>query len=306
MNMLKAYVELNWEIDLKQFAICQAIINYRKAIRTNDPLLKRAARRIFSPIWSARRHPIYRLIEIANEIQLMQLYPEIREVIEKYCVVSRSGIYEQHQGLDAILEELNKMLKTLIPPVPQYHHWKIAARNCKKFFELRSNLFKSIGYNDLPSSGLRTRPESTIECQRFRIHLRSHEFVDPANTRTSCRSLGNDELSDQLKNFTYLAKQARKNYIVEIFINQNSSSFFRKIPITKQEVDMQDNEENMTKAEISLKIETFLEQLSETARKKYSGFRSKKRDELLSILQEIKCLFNSDNEFNNQDSLENS
>jgi len=66
----------------------------------------------------------------------MQLHPEIREIIEKYCVVSRSGICEQHQGLDAIMEEVNKALKTLIPPVPQHHHWKIAARNCKKFFQV--------------------------------------------------------------------------------------------------------------------------------------------------------------------------
>ncbi len=38
------------------------------------------------------------------------------------CVMSRSGIYEQHQGLDAIIEEVNKALKALIPSVPQYHH----------------------------------------------------------------------------------------------------------------------------------------------------------------------------------------
>ena len=49
----------------------QAIINYRTAIRTNRPLLKSAARRVFSLIWSARRHPIYQLIEIADELQLM-------------------------------------------------------------------------------------------------------------------------------------------------------------------------------------------------------------------------------------------
>jgi len=84
---------------------------------------------VFSPIWSARRHPIYRLIEVADEVQLMQLHPDIRRIIEENCVVSRSGIYEQHQGLDAIMEEVNKTLKTLIPPVPQYRHWKIAARN---------------------------------------------------------------------------------------------------------------------------------------------------------------------------------
>jgi hypothetical protein len=67
----------------------------------------------------------------------MKLHPDIHKAIEENCVVSRSGIYEQHQGLDAIIEEVNKTLKTLIPPVPQYRHWKIAARNCKKFFEVR-------------------------------------------------------------------------------------------------------------------------------------------------------------------------
>ncbi len=57
----------------------------------------------------------------------------------------------------------------------------------------------------------------------------------------------------------------------------------------------------MTKMEISLKIETLLKQLSEITWKKYSGFKSKKQSELLSILQKIKSLFNLDSEFNNQD-----
>lgn len=39
----------------------------------------------------------------------------------------------QHQGLDAILEEVNKALKALVPPVPMLKHWEIAARNCIKF-----------------------------------------------------------------------------------------------------------------------------------------------------------------------------
>ena len=59
----------------------------------------------------------------------------------------------------------------------------------------------------------------------------------------------------------------------------------------------------MTKAEILLKVEALLEQLGENAQKQYSGLRSKKRSELLSILQEIKSLFQSDSEFNNQDCL---
>ena len=108
------------------------------AICTNRPLLKNAARRAFVPIWSARCHPIYHLIEIADEEQLLKLHPNICNLIEKNCVISRSGLYNQHQGIDAILEEINKMLKSLIPPVPQLHHWEIAARNCKKFFQVIS------------------------------------------------------------------------------------------------------------------------------------------------------------------------
>src|SRR6185437_10497903 len=118
------------------FVYLQAIINYRKAIRTNNPFLKKAARRAFSPVWSARYHPIYRLIEVSNEVQSMRFHPEIHDIVENSCVVSRSGNREQHQGLDAILEEINKTLKTLIPSIPQQCHWQIAARNCKKFFKV--------------------------------------------------------------------------------------------------------------------------------------------------------------------------
>jgi hypothetical protein len=96
-------------------------------------LLKAAARRTFAPIWSARRHPIYRSIEVADEVQSMCLHPEISRYIEQFSVVSRSGWDNQYQGLDAILEEVNKSLKTLIPPIPTQKHWEMAARNCMKF-----------------------------------------------------------------------------------------------------------------------------------------------------------------------------
>ncbi|KAF0547920.1 hypothetical protein F8M41_000269 [Gigaspora margarita] len=250
------------------------------------------------------RHPIYRLIEVADEIHLMQLYPEIHDIIEKNCVVSYSGIYEQHQGLDAIIEEANKALKTLIHPVPQQRHWKIAARNYKKFIKLRNNLFRTIGYNDQQSVP-RTRPDSTMECQRFCALLRSLEFVNPINTQTVCQSLGREfELAENLKNFTQFAKEARQKFITEVFINKSKPSFFKPIPITKKEAISQNSEENMPNNEILAKIETFLEQLGENARKNYPRLKSKNKSELLIILQELRCLFNSDSGFYDQDNIE--
>ena len=64
----------------------------------------------------------------------------------------------------------------------------------------------------------------------------------------------------------------------------------------------------MSKAEILLKIGTLLEQLgdSENVQKKYSGLRSKKQSELLSILKDVKYIFNSDNGVDNDSCLESS
>jgi hypothetical protein len=71
----------------------------------------------------------------------MCLHPEIRKLIEENSVVSRSGWFHQHQGLDAILEEINKTLKALVPPIPTQKHWEIAARNCIKFMKVRINIY---------------------------------------------------------------------------------------------------------------------------------------------------------------------
>ncbi len=66
-----------------------------------------------------------------------------------------------------------------------------------------------------------------MKCQRFQAYLRSLEFVD--------QSLEEYGLNENLKNFTFLARQAWKNFITETFINKNNSSLFRSIPILKQE-----------------------------------------------------------------------
>lgn len=76
------------------------------------------------------------MLEVSHEEQMLRLKPQVRELIENASVISRSGLWNQHQGLDAILEEVNKELKSLIPPVPTQHHWEIAARNYTKFMQV--------------------------------------------------------------------------------------------------------------------------------------------------------------------------
>ena len=49
---------------------------------------------------------------------MLRLKPEIFSLIQEKIVTSRFKLLDQHQGHDAILEEINKALKSLIPPIP--------------------------------------------------------------------------------------------------------------------------------------------------------------------------------------------
>lgn len=102
---------------------------------------------------------------------------------------------------------------------------------------------------------------------------------------------GEFELSNQLKDFTNLAKKARENYIIEVFCKKNTNLPFRCIPITQQEAIAQENESKMTNAELAQKIEILLEQMNDNIRPKYRGLGSKKKSDLLLILNEIRNLY---------------
>ena len=135
-----------------------------------------------------------------------------------------------------------------------------------------NNFFKTIGFNDTHSNSPRTRPESTTECQKFRVHLRG--FIDQEETKWKSLD-GEYELSEQLKNFSEIAKKARQEYIIEVFYKNNPASLFRSIPITNQESIAQENETQMTKAQILFKIESLLEEMNESIQKKYRGLKSR-------------------------------
>ncbi len=47
----------------------------------------------------------------------------------------------QHQGMDVILEEVNKTLKALVPPAPTPKHWTIASRNSIKFMKVSGDYY---------------------------------------------------------------------------------------------------------------------------------------------------------------------
>ena len=55
----------------------------------------------------------------------------------------------------------------------------IAARDCTKFENLRTNFFNVIGCSESEIHRPRTRPSFIAESNRFRVQIRKMQFVNP-------------------------------------------------------------------------------------------------------------------------------
>ncbi|KAF0551460.1 hypothetical protein F8M41_023403 [Gigaspora margarita] len=274
------------EIDIKIFARCQGYQTdnqldfFRKCIdhhKVWDSICNIYRYSMASElIWP--RHPIYKLLEVSYEETLLNLKPQIRETIENISVISRSGLHNQHQGLDAIMEEINKALKSLISPVPSQHYWEIAARNYINFLK-----------NNEPDLIL------CIEEQRFRVYLRKKQFLNPIKLNSAFTNLdGGVNLSEKMKSFSILAQEKRQTFIKNTLMQKTSTGTWQAIPVTEQEAEMLKNEKMMKKEELISVINSILILLPESQRSKYTNLKNKTKTMLLTILQEIRDLNNLD------------
>jgi len=139
---------------------------------------------------------------------MLKLKPEIYNLIQENMIISRSGFLDQYQGLDAILEEINNALKSLIPPTPSQYHWEIAARNCMKFIKWRNNFFNLINYHENDFHKKCTRPDFAVESCKFRVQIRKANFVNPNNNNFQSIN-GEWKLSEEMKKFSELVQKKR-------------------------------------------------------------------------------------------------
>ncbi|CAG8502630.1 6537_t:CDS:1 [Dentiscutata heterogama] len=95
-----------------------------------------------------------------------------------------------------------------------------------------------------------------------------------------------------MKSFSHQAQTKRMNYIKGKFGLINSSELTRTIPVTFDEAQLQSAESSLKKEEIIFTIETLIESLNEAKRPQFRGLRSKRKDELLTILQQLRDLHN--------------
>ncbi|KAF0536867.1 hypothetical protein F8M41_009001 [Gigaspora margarita] len=163
-------------------------------------------------------------------------------------VISRLGLQNQYQGLDAIIEEINKALKSLIPPIPSQYHWKIATRNYMNFLK----------------------------------------FLNSIKVNNVFTNLDNDiNLSEEMKLFSALAQKKRQIFLKNTLLHKTNTSTWQAIPVTEQEAEALKNENIMKKEELILVINSIFISLPELQQSKYTNLKNRTKATLLAILQEI-------------------
>ena len=156
---------------------------------------------------------------------------------------------------------------------------------------MRKKLLTTIGYSNRESTGPRSKPTFEKESQHFRIELRKNNFLNPSIFNTF-ESLDGNKLSDNMKLFSIKARARRIDYIDEKLKSKRSPGIFCPIPVTLEEEEKYSIERSMTKKELLTVIQTLLEPLNETDRSQFKGIKSKGKDDLLLILQQVKDICN--------------
>ncbi len=94
-----------------------------------------------------------------------------------------------------------------------------------------------------------------------------------------------------MKLFSITAQAQCINYIKEkLSLTKPLLTHF--IPITIDEMQIQSAKGSMKKEELILVIESLIRSLNKTNQSQFQGLKSKKKDELLVILQEVRDLTN--------------
>lgn len=113
--------------------------------------------------------------------------------------------------------------------------------------------------------------------------------MDPSKPNRAFESLDkNNKLSDAMKSFSSTAKARRIDFIKEKLGSIKPSQTTHIIPITLEEEKKQSSEDSMSKKEIILIIQSLIGSLNETNHPQFKGLASKSKEELLSILQQVK------------------
>jgi hypothetical protein len=120
--------------------------------------------------------------------------------------------------------------------------------------------------------------------------------LDPSKLDCAFESLDkNNKLSEAMKSFSSTAKALRIDFIKEKLGSKKPSGITRIIPVTVEEQENQLSENSMTNKELISVINSLVGSLDEANQPQFKGLGTKKKKDLLLILQQAKYLNNGAN-----------
>ena len=153
-------------------------------------------------------------------------------------------------------------------------------------------MFTTIGYSDQESTGLRHVPDFKKESQRFQVKLRTSKYLNLTDSNSVFNGLDGNLLSKAMKSFSSTACKRRQNYITEKLSSNKSPGILCPIPITLEEEENQLSENSMTNKQLISVINSLIGSFNEVNRPQFKGLGSKKKEDLLLILQQVKDIHN--------------
>lgn len=233
---------------------------YNEAVRKNNSENIMAARTTFAPLFYIGHHPKYQLLLTRDLVERVNYDEPVKTYVRNTESFTASGDTKKGQGGDFIHEEVNKKVKSFLPPtgIPTQDTWKNIIRKCKKLEEMKKHVLASSGFSDEKQ---KKRPKK-FDHEVTMIRKQFRERLSYVKGQENLRSLSGDELDKSLCDFTFTAKQ---NYIdyKESLSKTRMYGMTKLSPVFVTTHDREEYEkiENKTVDEIKQKIKEIIESM---------------------------------------------
>ena len=215
------------------------------------------ARIQIAPLFYSFHHPKYQQLHLRDLCQRVQMPDELKSYQMKNEVFSVSGVSSCGQGADVIHEEINKLVKSFLPPgMPTTETWE---RVCRKATDLREMKVSATNSSGIVEKKSHKKIENVVTMMRRKF--RNRLFKSP-QCYSPLTSISNQILDNQLANLKYAARENYENYKEHYTKTKMfGCKILNPVFITKYELEESQRIENKTKKEIINEINLLLAEM---------------------------------------------
>ena len=270
------------------FTYLLAFYMYTESIRKNHHQLMIAARVGFAPLFYGRNHPRYRELHLRDMLDRVQCPTELQKNIEENESFSLPGASNKGQGCDFLQEEVNRTVKSLLPPgAVTTTTWIRVCRKADSLTQMKNRCIESSGVQSV--SGKKAPKKHDHEETMFRREMhKAHLLKSPCEESKPMGILG-EELDEELPNIVHTLNASYKQYKDDLQKSHKFGSVRIKqtLYITKAEREHAEAIENKTKDEITALINKLIADYGLQRQFEGSLKSNKRKTELVKLYYEV-------------------